>query len=116
VTPRELARRLGAEVVERRGGITPYRYVVSELETRRRRIVIYRDTIELLARLVRERSLPFECERLDDIAILHECAHLRHPRAREEGAHRYAQRLLRLSASPQILSDALAAFAAGADR
>ena len=113
MTARDLAKRLGAKILERRGGITPYRYVVSELESRRRRIVLYRDTLELLAKLVREQNLPFESERLDDIAILHECAHLRHPRALEEEAHRYVQRLLRLRASPQLLSDALAAFAAG---
>lgn len=73
--------------------------------------MIYRDTLELLSKLVREQQLPFEVERLDDIAILHECAHLRHPRAGEGEAHDYVRRLLRLPASPQLLSDALLAFA-----
>lgn len=114
MTGRDLAARLGARIVERRGGIEPYRFVVSEADSRGKRIVLYRDTLELLAKIVIARALPFDPDRLDEIAIVHECCHLQRPHASEAVAHRYARRLLRLAASPALLDDALASHARGA--
>ena len=107
---RELVNRLGARVVERRGGISETRWVLSEFESRNKTIVVYRDTIELLAELVAIRNLPFDVERLDDIAIAHECFHLMFPGKRgEDRVHAFVQELLDLPESPAVLNDALAA-------
>lgn len=108
IAPR-LLRRAGATIVERRGGITPYRCVISEVETRTRTIVLFRDTLELLGKLIETHSLPFDRYGLDDIAIVHECAHLRWPTATEARIHRYVRRILRLRASPVLLGEVLAA-------
>ena len=108
---RELAGKLGARIVERRGGISENRWVISEYETRNKTIVVYRDTLELLAELVAVQDLPFDVERLDEIAIAHECFHLLFPgkRGNEERANSFAQELLDLVISPAVLNDALAA-------
>jgi len=112
VKVRELANRLGARIVERRGGISETRWVISELETRTKTIVVYRDTLELLAELVAVQDLPFDVERLDEIAIAHECFHLMFPGKRgEDRVHAFVQELLELVESPAILNDALAAHA-----
>jgi hypothetical protein len=115
VNVRELANRLGARIVERRGGISDQRWVLSEYETRNKTIVVYLDTIELLAELVAVQDLPFDVERLDEIAIAHECFHLLFPgkRGEEERAHAFAQELLDLVTSPAVLSEALASHMGG---
>ena len=112
---RQLASKLGARIVERRGGISENRWVISEYESRNKTIVVYRDTLELLAELVAVQDLPFDVERLDEIAIAHECFHLLFPgkRGDEEGAHAFAQELLELATSPAVLSDALASHMGG---
>ena len=107
---RRLAQRFGAKIVERRGGMAPFRCVISELETRGPTIVLYRDTLELLAQLVVAQRLPFEPQSLDEIAIAHECFHLRWSRAPEERAHEYARALLQLPASPALLESALRGY------
>lgn len=105
---RVLAGRLGARIVERRGGITEDRWVLSEYHARQKTIVLYRDTLEMLAELVLVRDLPFDVERLDEIAIAHECFHLLFPGRSGEGrVHQFVQELLDLPASPQLLEEAL---------
>jgi hypothetical protein len=101
---------LGLRIVERRGGTGVARCVISEYHTRSKTIVLYRDSLELLVNLVRERRLPFDPAMLDEIAIAHECAHVRFPKAREADAHAFAQELLGLAASPQLLESALASY------
>lgn len=103
-----LAESLGVRIVEKRGGTHARRCVISEYHTRTKTIVLYRDSLELLADVVRERKLPFEAALLDEIAIAHECAHVRAPKTREAEAHAFAQELLDLEVSPAILEEALA--------
>lgn len=108
---RALADRLGARIVERRGGIAQDRWLISEYHTRHKTIVLYRDTLEVLADLVVARDLPFDVERLDEIAIAHECFHLLFPGTKgggEERVHAFVQELLELPASPALLQRALA--------
>ena len=108
---RELAKRLGARVVERRGGVGEDRWVISEFNPREKTIVVYLDTLELLSELVLVNDLPFDPEHLDEIAIAHECYHLvsgsAHGPQGEEEAHRFARELLDLPASPELLNDLL---------
>lgn len=108
---RALAKRLGAKIVERRGGLGEDRWVISELNSRDKTIVIYLDTLELLTDLVITSDLPFDAEHLDEIAIAHECFHLisgsAHGPQGEEDAHRFARELLDLPASPELLNDLL---------
>ena len=108
---RALAKRLGAKIVERRGGIGEDRWVISEFNAREKTIVIYLDTIELLSELVVVNDLPFDPEHLDEIAIAHECFHMisgsSHGPRGEEDAHRFARELLDLSASPELLNELL---------
>ena len=106
---RALAQRLGARIVERRGGISESRWVISEYDPRSKTIVLYRDTLELLSELVAVHDLPFDHEELDEIAIAHECFHLMLGRkGSEERAHAFAQEFLDLMASPSLLNEALA--------
>jgi len=111
VKARELAKRLGARVVERRGGVGEDRWVISEFNPREKTIVVYLDTLELLSELVLVNDLPFDPEHLDEIAIAHECYHLvsgsAHGPQGEEEAHRFARELLDLPASPELLNDLL---------
>lgn len=108
---RALAKRLGARIVERRGGIAEDRWVMSECNSRDKTIVIYLDTLELLSELVAVNDLPFDPERLDEIAIAHECFHLisgsGHGPQGEEDAHKFARELLDLPASPGLLNELL---------
>lgn len=101
---------MGVRIVERRGGYGAARCVISEYHTRTKTIVLYRDSLELLANLVHEQRLPFDPTMLDEIAIAHECAHVRFPRGREADAHTFAQELLGLAASPQLLERAVASY------
>jgi hypothetical protein len=113
VTARALAERLGLRVTERRGGVTPHCCVLSELHERKKTIVLYEDSLELLGRLVDARGLPFERAQLEEIAIAHECFHAQAPGASEADAHAFARDLLRLAASPAMLDDVLARHLAG---
>ena len=101
---------MGLRIVERRGGTRGARCVISEYHTRARTIVLYRDSLELLASIVEQRRLPFDASMLDEIAIAHECAHVRSPKAPEADAHAFAEQLLDLAASPRILESALASY------
>lgn len=114
MTARALAAELGLRVTERRtGGIAPYRCVISELHARSNTIVLYRDALELLKRLIGVENLPFDGAQLEEIAIAHECFHARSPRESEASAHSFAASLLGLAASPALLDDALARYLAG---
>lgn len=108
---RALAKRLGARVVERRGGITENRWAISEYNPREKTIVLYLDTLELLSELVVVNDLPFDPDHLDEIAIAHECFHLisgsAHGPQGEEDAHKFARELLDLPASPELLNELL---------
>jgi hypothetical protein len=104
---RRLAARLGATIIERRGGMTVGRYVISEFHTRTNTIVVYADTLEILAELVCAHALPFEPEQLLEIAIAHECFHLSDRHGSEAAAHAFVRDLLGLPESPAILSDLL---------
>ncbi|MGH7659667.1 MAG: hypothetical protein ACRENA_01960 [Vulcanimicrobiaceae bacterium] len=111
---RALAAALGLRVTERRaGGVAPYRCVIAELHERSKTIVLYRDALELLGRLVDSGRLPFDRAQLDEIAIAHECFHARAPQGSEESAHAFAASLLGLTESPAVLNDALARHLAG---
>lgn|GEM_PF-3210587 len=108
---RTLAKRLGAKIVERRGGLGEDRWVISEFNSREKTIVIYLDTLELLSELVLVNDLPFDPEHLDEIAIAHECFHMvsgsAHGPQGEEDAHKFARELLDLPASPELLNELL---------
>jgi hypothetical protein len=106
---RALAKRLGVRVMERRGGITEDRWVISEYNTREKTIVLYLDTLELLSELVTVNDLPFNPEQLDEIAIAHECFHVIFGKGthNEEDAHRFTRELLELPASPELLNELL---------
>jgi len=106
---RALAERLGARIVERQGGISENRWIMSEYQVRNKTIVLYRDTLDMLADLVATRDLPFDIEHLDEIAIAHECFHLLFGgKGGEARAHQFVQELLDLPESPALLDRALA--------
>ncbi len=111
VNARALAKRLGARIVERRGGISEDRWVMSECNPRDKTIVLYLDTLELLSEFVIISDLPFDPEHLDEIAIAHECFHMisgsTHGPQGEEDAHKFARELLDLPASPELLNELL---------
>jgi hypothetical protein len=111
VNARALAKRLGARIVEKRGGIGENRWVISEFNSRDKTIVIYLDTLEMLSELVVVNDLPFDPDHLDEIAIAHECFHLisgsGHGPQGEEDAHKFARELLDLPASPELLNELL---------
>lgn len=104
---RRLAARLGATIIERRGGMAAQRYVISEFHTRTNTIVVYADTLAVLAELVRAHAIPFESDQLLEIAIAHECFHLVNRGGSEAEAHAFVRDRLGLDASPAILSDLL---------
>lgn len=111
---RALAAELGLRVTERRrGGVAPYRCVISELHARSKTIVLYRDALDLLGTLIDAKSLPFDRAQLEEIAIAHECFHARSSRGSEESAHAFAASLLGLAESPALLDEALARHLAG---
>jgi hypothetical protein len=107
---RAYARALGARIVERRGGVGRSRCVISEYHTRGKTIVLYRDSLALLARLVAACNLPFDPAQLEDVAIVHECFHLIAPHANEDAAHEFVRVVLGLAASPAVLSQALSKY------
>jgi hypothetical protein len=111
VNVRALAQRLGARIAERRGGVSSERWVISEYNPRERTIVLYLDTLELLSELVVVNDLPFDPDRLDEIAIAHECYHVIFGSTkgmhREADAHAFTRELLDLAASPALLNEIL---------
>ena len=107
---RRLAACLGATIIERRGGMGAQRYVISEFHTRTNTIVVYADTLEVLAELVVAHALPFDRDQVLEIAIAHECFHLANRQGSEVEAHAFVRDLLDLAQSPAILSDLLPDF------
>ena len=107
-----LARRLGASVERRTGGLRPGRCVLAEYHTRPRTIVVYEDALAVASAAARDERLQFGDEILEELAIAHECFHILDPGGSEEGAHAFAAAFLKLPTSPAVLERALARYLA----
>lgn len=139
--PEQLADRLRVRVETRTGGVSAHRFLVAQYYTRKRRVVLYRDTAQLLGELISVLDLAqvFPPDRLNSIALAHELYHwaeadaggaelrtrFRYPSftlgplrvngrvmaAHELAAHGFAQGLCDLPRSPALLTVLLAAGA-----
>lgn len=139
--PEQVAEHLRIRVDVRNGGVTSRQFLIAQFYTRKRRIVLYRDTIDLVSTLIKilELEQVFPLARLTSIALAHELYHwaeadadgatlrarFRYPSfvlgpvriygrvmaATELAAHGFAQGLCDLSRSPALLTVLLASGA-----